>query len=96
MAMLDDVKTALRLSGTDLDSEVTDLISAARQDLILSGVLSSIATVDTNALIKRYIILYVKTHFGWDNPEAERFQSACDTLKRHLTLSEDYTVEPTA
>lgn len=95
MAMLDDVKTALRLSGTDLDTEVTDLISAARQDLILSGVLTSIATVDTNALVKRYIILYAKTHFGWDNSEADRFQSACDTLKRHLTLSEDFTVEPT-
>lgn len=95
MAMLDDVKTALRLSGTDLDTEVSDLISTARQDLILSGVLSSIANLDNNALIKRAIILYVKTHFGWDNPEADRFQTAYDTLKRHLTLSEDYTVEPT-
>lgn len=94
MAMLDDVKDALRLSGTDLDTEVSDLISAARQDLILSGVLSSIATLDDNALVKRAIILYAKTHFGWDNTEAVRFQSAYDTLKRHLTLSEDYTVEP--
>jgi|LauGreDrversion4_2_1035121.scaffolds.fasta_scaffold279627_3 uncharacterized phage protein (predicted DNA packaging) len=94
MAMLDDVKDALRLSGTDLDTEVSDLISAARQDLILSGVLSSIANVDNNALVKRAIILYSKTHFGWDNPEAVRFQTAYDTLKRHLTLSEDFTVAP--
>ena len=39
MAMLDDVKIALRVSHTALNSEITDLIAAARQDLILSGIL---------------------------------------------------------
>jgi hypothetical protein len=32
MAMLADVKVALRITHTALDTEITDLIAAARQD----------------------------------------------------------------
>ena len=36
--MLDKVKLALRLSGTALDGEVSDLINAATADLRLVGI----------------------------------------------------------
>lgn len=36
--MLEDVKNALRVSGTDLDIEIKDLIEAAKLDLAISGV----------------------------------------------------------
>lgn len=91
MAMLDDVKNVLRVSFTTHDAEITDLIAAARQDLLLSGVLPAKANSDTDVLIKRCILLYCKTHFGWDNPEAEKFENSYHSLKRHLTLSEEYT-----
>jgi uncharacterized phage protein (predicted DNA packaging) len=91
MAMLDDIKDVLRISGTTLNTEVTDLIAAARTDLILSGVLATKANSDTDALIKRAISTYCKANFGWDNPEAERFQSAYNMLKNHLCLSSEYT-----
>jgi uncharacterized phage protein (predicted DNA packaging) len=91
MAMLDDVKIALRVSHTALDGEITDLIAAARQDLILSGVLASRVNDDDDVLAKRAIITYVKAHFGWDNPDADRLLMAFDRLKTHLTLSGDYT-----
>jgi len=91
MAMLDDIKDVLRVSGTTLNTEVTDLIAAARTDLILSGVLATKANSDTDALIKRAISTYCKANFGWDNPEAERFQSSYNMLKNHLCLSSEYT-----
>ena len=89
--MLQDVKDALRVNGTDLDVEIKDLIEAAKADLSLSGV-SKDKVVDTDPLIKRAIILYCKAHFGYDDPKiAERFEQSYISLKHHLTLSAEYT-----
>jgi hypothetical protein len=87
--ILIDCKTALRISSatTAYDTEVTDLISSAKADLALSGVL---VTSDTDALVKRAILTYVKANFGWNNPDAEKLQSSYEMLKQHLTLSTDY------
>lgn len=112
--MLGDVKDALRLSGTDLDIEVQDLIDAAKADLKISGintektitvivdqtpeptegdpepeqVLVEMEVMDP--LIKRAITVYCKAHFGWDNPEADRFAQSYIMLKQHLALSAEY------
>ncbi len=88
--MLNDVKDALRVSGADLDIEIQDLIDAAKADLQLSGVHAS-KLVDTDPLIKRAVVVYCKAHFGWDNPEADRFAQSYAMLKMHLTLSAEYT-----
>jgi uncharacterized phage protein (predicted DNA packaging) len=93
MAILDDAKLALRISNTAFDSEVNDLISAARQDLILSGILDTKANDDADPLVKRAITVYCKANFGFDNPEAERLQKSYDLLKMSLVLSTDYTME---
>jgi len=85
------IKQALRLSTDVFDDEINDLIEAARQDLILSGVSETKASNDEDPLIKRAITIYVKAHFGWDNPDAERLQQSYDMLKMHLTLSQEYT-----
>lgn len=92
MALLDDVKDALRISGTSLDGEVTDLINAAQADLTLSGILSTKAVSTTDALIRRAVVVYCKANFGWDNPEGEKFQASYNMLKNHLCLSQEYTV----
>ncbi|SFR15264.1 head-tail connector protein [Desulfoscipio geothermicus] len=91
MALLDDVKKALRISEatTDFDGEIQDLIDAAKADLGLSGVMSE-KVIDTDPLIKRAVVTYCKANFGYDNPEAERFQRAYDLIKTHLSLSVDY------
>ena len=94
MALLDDVKLALRITSSAFDDEVVDLIEAARQDLILSGVSQNKAQDENDPLIKRAITVYCKAHFGFDNPEAERFQQSYDMLKAHLTLSAEYTQAP--
>jgi len=92
VALLDDVKNVLRVSGNDLDIEVIDLIDAAKEDLKLSGILESRVT-EVDPLIKRAIIVYCKANFGWDNPEAERLQNSYDMLKAHLSSSTDYIIE---
>lgn len=89
--MLASVKDALRVSGADLDGEIQDLIDGAKADLVLSGV-HSVKIVDTDALIKRAVILYCKAQFGYDDPKiADRFQQSYTSLKQHLTLSAEYT-----
>jgi hypothetical protein len=92
--MLESAKTALRANGNpDLEQEISDLVDAAKLDLELSGVLSVKTNDLEDALIKRAIITYCKANFGWDNPEADRFQRSYDSLKNHLSLSVEYTVE---
>lgn len=92
--MLEDVKTALRISGNDLDGEILDLIEAAKADLILSGVHESKAE-DTDPLIKRAITVYCKAHFGYDDM-GERFAQSYESLKCHLALSTEYTTGDTS
>ena len=88
MALIDDVKLALRINSSTHNTEINDLISAATADLALAGI--KVTTIDS--LIKRAIILYCKTHFGYDNPDAERLGEAYRLLKTHLALAEDYEV----
>jgi uncharacterized phage protein (predicted DNA packaging) len=88
--MLNDVKTALRISNTAFDTDISDLIEEARADLILSGVSSVKANDDLDPLIKRVIKTYCKANFGFDNPDAERLQQSYEMLKQHLSLAGDY------
>lgn len=90
MAILDDAKIALRVTNAAFDAEIQDLINAARQDLILAGIIPSKANDDTDPLIKRAVVTYCKANFGYDNPDADRLQKSYDMLKMHLTLAEDY------
>jgi|SRR5690606_40161094 len=96
MALLDDIKTALRISPTNtaFDSEIEDLIDAAKADLGLSGVDPAKVTPDTDALIKRAVTTYVKAHFGWENNDYERLERAYGMLKGHLSLASDYRMKP--
>lgn len=89
MAILDDVKAALRIAATTtaFNAELTDLIAAAQADLALGGV---VVTDITDALYKRAVITYCKAYFGYDNPDADRLVRAYDMLKTHLALSVDY------
>ncbi|WP_144477508.1 head-tail connector protein [Bacillus thuringiensis] len=88
--MIDVVKKAVRISHNALDDELEDLIEASRYDLNLSGVSHLKANDDTDPLIKRAIITYVKANFILDAKEAERFLASYNMLKNHLTLAGDY------
>lgn len=94
--MLDEVRSALRVDGNDLDAEIQGLIDAALADLTLSGVSPEKATKEaTDPLIKRAVVMYCKAQFEYADSSADRLQQSYDMLKRHLTLAEDYRVVTT-
>ena len=88
MAILDDVKISLRITSTAYNTEINDLISACKADLSLSGINT---TDDTDTLIKRCIMSYVKAYYGYNNPDADRLIEAYESLKRHLALTQSYS-----
>ena len=85
--ILQCVKVSLRLSSTAYDTEIIDLISACKADLSLSGINT---TDDTDTLIRRCIMSYVKSYFGYNNPDADRSKMAYESLRQHLSLTQDY------
>ncbi|WP_434794421.1 hypothetical protein TPDSL_14000 [Terrisporobacter petrolearius] len=87
--MLKSVKLALRISESNniFDSEISDLMEAAKMDLSISGVNN---INESDPLIKRAITIYCKANFGLDNKDSEKYQNSYDMLKQHLSLSGDY------
>lgn len=85
------VKNNLRVSNNKLDDdEIVPLIEAAKKELAIAGVV----TVDeADPMIRRAVIAYAKAHFGYDNPEAERFERVFNSLKNLLSQVGDYTTE---
>jgi len=88
--LLDDAKLAIRMKSNTFDTEITDLLEAARLELIQAGISSEIAKKDDDPLIKRALITYVKANFGFDNPDYEKFAESFISQKRALSLSGDY------
>ena len=90
--MLEKVKLALRITTTAFDSELTDLINAAKVDLGIAGVVVS-ATTDTNldVIIQKAIITYCKLNFG-EPDEYDRLKRSYDEQKAQLSMATGYTV----
>lgn len=85
--MLEKVKTALRITTTVYDDELTDLIASAQLDLGVAGVVLP-ETID--ALVTRAIITYCKVHFGLPD-DAERLKRSYDEQKAQLITCTGYT-----
>ena len=85
--MLEKVKLALRTVTDKYDSELNDLIDAAKLDLGIAGV----SVPDTlDALVSKAIITYCKMSFGlpedWD-----RLKRSYDEQKAQLSNASGYT-----
>jgi len=85
--LLEDARKALRLSTDAFDGEITDLIDACKADLALVGV--SLLDVE-DPLVKRAILLYVKAHFGYEDPN-DKFMRNFKLQKLALRDSAKYT-----
>ena len=87
MAMLDDVKLALRLTTQAYDAELNGLINAGLADLGVAGVTED----DTpDPLINRAVITYCKVHFG-SPADYDRLKAAYDEQKAQLVTCTGYT-----
>lgn len=85
--MLEEAKTALRITVTDFDTEVQGLIEAAKADLGIAGV---ILDSDTDPLIRRAVITYVRCHFGSPD-DFDRLKASYDEQKAQLQMATGYT-----
>lgn len=86
--MLELVKLALRISTTAYDDELVSLISAAKLDLGIAGV---VVPSELDDLVKRAVITYVKVHFGAPD-EYDRLKASYDEQKAQLSMATGYTV----
>lgn len=88
MALIDDARIALRLTTTAYDSQLTQLINAAKLDLGIAGVVLP-DTLDD--LCNVAIITYVMMKFG-DPDNGDRLKASYDEQKAQLSMATGYTV----
>ncbi|PEB56288.1 DNA-packaging protein [Bacillus pseudomycoides] len=94
MTLLERVKNAMRVDGTDHDDELQGLIDTAKALLKEVGVLEKKIT-DTDPLIRKAVITYCKAEFGTDAKDGERFAWSFEEMKKLLSLLQSYTAEDT-
>ena len=87
MALLDDVKMALRIKTTKFDTELTNKINAAKLDLGVAGV---VVPEEIDALVEEAIITYCKMTFGLPE-DADRLKRSYDEQKAQLSNATGYT-----
>ena len=98
MALLDDMKLALRVTSDAFDAEVATLIDAALYDMERAGVSPVLLAVDAegglpNAFVKQAVACYCKAHFGYDNAESERLDASyrrivCDLMNSSANIAD--------
>ena len=84
--MLNKVKLALRITTDAFDTELTDLIEAAKLDLGIAGVVLS----EADAVVTRAIITYCKMSFGLPE-DYDRLKRSYDEQKAQLSNATGYT-----
>lgn len=85
MALLDDVKVALRVSGSATDSEVSMWVGAALADMERVGIDPAMLGDDPPALVKAAVACYAKARYGYDVEERAQFEASyrsivCDLM----------------
>ena len=85
--MLDKVKIALRIKTNAFDTELTDLINAAKTDLGIAGV---IVPAEVDAIVTSAIITFCKMSFGLPE-DYDRLKKSYDEQKAQLSNATNYT-----
>lgn len=85
--MLEKVKMALRIVTNSFDSELTDLIEAAKLDLGIAGV---IVPAELDAIVTRAIITFCKMSFGLPE-DYDKLKASYDEQKAQLSNATGYT-----
>lgn len=86
MALIDNCKTALRITTTSYDSEINAYIDAAKLDLGIAGVKTAVL----DALTEKAVLTYVRMSFGAPS-NYEQLKAAYDEQKAQLMNATGYT-----
>lgn len=87
MAIIDDVRLALRITTTTFDNELTNLINAAKIDLGIAGVT---LPTELDAICNLAIVTYCKCNFGQPD-DYDRLKASYDEQKAQLSMATGYT-----
>lgn len=97
MAILDDVKKALRISHNAINSELTANIAEARAEMVRAGIDATVASDDTKPLVVSAIKAYCKMVDAPDKAQAEGYERSWLYQLENMRKSEGYmngTVTP--
>lgn len=90
LTLLQKTKLALRITVNAYDSDLTDLINAAKLDLGIAGVT---LPSSLDAICERAIITYCKVHFSaLTDGEYARLKASYDEQKAQLVTATGYTI----
>lgn len=88
MALLDEVKLALRVTTNAYDDELNSLIESAKLDLGIAGVTFDIL----DDVVKTAIKTYCKMNFGTPNSDVyDRLKKSYDEQKAQMSNATGYT-----
>lgn len=86
--LVEDARLALRLSCRDYDAEVEALVDAALADMRRVGVREE-ALSGPSPLVRHAACLFCKARFGFDSPDAARFDELYRAAVADLLNSEE-------
>ena len=88
MALLDEVKLALRVTTNAYDDELNSLIESAKLDLGIAGVTFDLL----DDVVKTAIKTYCKMNFGTPNSDTyDRLKKSYDEQKAQMSNATGYT-----
>lgn len=85
--LLSETKTAMRLTKTEYDPEITRLIDAACADLGIAGITATTATDDP--ILIQAIITFCRLNFG-SPADYDRMKASYDEQKAQLQTAVGY------
>lgn len=88
MALIDEVRPCLRVISTATDAEIQMWIDAAIADMRRCGVKDELLDVESMCpLAKSAVTCFVKSQYGYDNDEADRFMGSYQMMLTGLLNS---------
>lgn len=91
MALLDEVKTSLRITHTALDGEIQAQIDSCKDDLKRVGILAS-KVIDTDVRVIEACKLYTKGRLDYQGKGPQYFK-AYEDFRDATSMNEEYTKE---
>lgn len=95
MALLDKVKVACRVTSAAYDDELSDLISAALEDMGITDINPSVLTDDDaaiNPLVRQAVVTFCRMYFGTPSTDVfTRLKESYDEQKAQMLMSSEFT-----
>lgn len=81
MSLLEEAKVHVRVSSDAFDAEIEGLIEAAKATMVNAGIMESVVYADDpEPLVRHAVMTFVKSRFGMDNDDADRFEQSFQSI----------------